>query len=268
MRGLFSTNFSRFLTLFTYIRYSFTTTMSLSEECNQRPFTICIEGNIGSGKTTFLKHFKVFKDIAVLQEPVELWRNVSGTNLLDLMYSDSERWACLFQSYVQLTMLQLHMLETNEPIKVMERSVYSARCFIENMKRTGLLHTAEYTLLDDWYTWCIDDAHTKADLIVYLRTTPDVVYERMRSRNRKEESNVSFEYIKQMHSIHEEWLCDGTLFNTPTQVIIVDANQDLEKMIVEFKKISRIIFNSYVEERTKAIGYESTPVEDTTFENL
>lgn len=48
----------------------------------KHPFTVCVEGNIGSGKTTFLSHFKKFENITVLEEPVELWRNVSGTNLL------------------------------------------------------------------------------------------------------------------------------------------------------------------------------------------
>lgn len=48
----------------------------------KRPFTVCVEGNIGSGKTTFLSHFKKFDNITVLEEPVELWRDVSGTNLL------------------------------------------------------------------------------------------------------------------------------------------------------------------------------------------
>lgn len=48
----------------------------------RRPFTVCVEGNIGSGKTTFLSHFKKFDNVTVLEEPVELWRDVSGTNLL------------------------------------------------------------------------------------------------------------------------------------------------------------------------------------------
>lgn len=46
------------------------------------PFTICIEGNIGSGKTTFLNHFQNFNNATILQEPVDLWRNVAGVNLL------------------------------------------------------------------------------------------------------------------------------------------------------------------------------------------
>lgn len=41
---------------------------------------------------------------------------------------------------------------------------------------------------------------------VYLRTTPDVVYERIRKRARSEETCVPFEYIKQLHELHEDWL--------------------------------------------------------------
>jgi septin family protein len=46
-----------------------------------RPFTIFVEGNIGSGKTTFMNYF-ANADVHILSEPVEMWRNVEGHNLL------------------------------------------------------------------------------------------------------------------------------------------------------------------------------------------
>jgi len=50
---------------------------------DSRPFTVFIEGNIGSGKTTFLNHFRKFQnDICLLTEPVEKWQNLHGLNLL------------------------------------------------------------------------------------------------------------------------------------------------------------------------------------------
>lgn len=49
---------------------------------NSKPFTVLVEGNIGSGKTTFLEHFQQFEDITLLTEPVEEWRNLRGWNLL------------------------------------------------------------------------------------------------------------------------------------------------------------------------------------------
>lgn len=43
------------------------------------------------------------------------------------MYKEPERWAMPFQTYVTLTMLQTHTLQTKKPVKLMERSLFSAR---------------------------------------------------------------------------------------------------------------------------------------------
>ena len=76
---------------------------------NSRPFTVVVEGNIGSGKTTFLQHFNKFnEDVEILAEPVDKWRNANGHNLLQMMYQDPHRWSLAFQTYVQLTMVQNH----------------------------------------------------------------------------------------------------------------------------------------------------------------
>lgn len=45
--------------------------------------------------------------------------------------------------------------------------------------------------------------------LVYLRTTPEVVYERMKARGRSEETSVSLDYLKQLHDLHEDWLVHG-----------------------------------------------------------
>ena len=58
-----------------------------------RPFTVVVEGNIGSGKSTFLSHFssKQPEDqggedglVDILAEPVNKWRDVDGHNLLEV----------------------------------------------------------------------------------------------------------------------------------------------------------------------------------------
>lgn len=81
------------------------------------------------------------------------------------MYRDPSRYAFLFQSYVQLTMLQLHTCKIPSPYKIMERSVYSTMCFIENLKRRNVLHKSEVTVLEDWYDWCLKNANIETDLI-------------------------------------------------------------------------------------------------------
>jgi len=95
-----------------------------------------VEGNIGSGKSTFLQYFKKCKNVEVIPEPVHLWKDVQGHNTLDLMYKDSHRWSLTFQSYVQLTMLKIHQQWVKAPVKLIERSIYSAKyCFVENLHK-------------------------------------------------------------------------------------------------------------------------------------
>lgn len=56
--------------------------MASPQKLYTNPITIYIEGNIGSGKTTFLNHFQKIKDATILEEPVSLWQNIAGVNLL------------------------------------------------------------------------------------------------------------------------------------------------------------------------------------------
>ncbi|XP_032666097.1 deoxynucleoside kinase-like [Odontomachus brunneus] len=210
--------------------------MTSLQKLYKNPFTICIEGNIGSGKTTFLQQFQEFNRATILPEPVNLWRNVGGVNLLDLLYKNSERYSFLFQSYAQVTRLELHTMSTLTPYKVMERSIFSTRCFLENMKLTNTISNMEATILENWYNWSVENANIKVDLMVYLRTTPEVVYQRMQARARKEEESVPLEYLRQIHEIHEGWLYKRTLFSLPAPVMIIDGDKSLEEMVPQFEK--------------------------------
>lgn len=49
---------------------------------SKKPFTVFVEGNIGSGKTTFLDYFNKSEDITAYAEPVNKWRDIQGHNLL------------------------------------------------------------------------------------------------------------------------------------------------------------------------------------------
>ena len=45
-----------------------------------------------------------------------------------------------------------------------------------------------------------------------IRTTPEVAYERILARHRNEEVKIPFEYIRQLHELHEQWLISRTKF--------------------------------------------------------
>ena len=76
-------------------------------------------------------------------------------------------------------MLENHLLATSKPVKLIERSIYSARyCFVENMYRTGKLQGSEFAVLDEWFKFATNKENSldlKVDLIIYLKTTPEKV---------------------------------------------------------------------------------------------
>ncbi|XP_056635448.1 deoxynucleoside kinase-like [Diorhabda sublineata] len=209
-----------------------------------RPFTVAVEGNVGSGKTTFLEHFNKNDNVAVFAEPIDMWRNCDGYNLLELMYNDPKKWSFTFQSYVQLTMLRQHQKKIKEPVKLMERSLYSARyCFVEKMSRDNLMPGASVAVIDEWFKYITTLDHTKVDLFVYLRTSPEVAYERILKRNRSEEKTVAYQYIKSLHDIHEDWLYHKTLHKCTAPVIVLNADLDRSVIEEEYEKFEPHILN-------------------------
>ena len=86
------------------------------EKCSAPPgITLCVEGNIGAGKSTYLDMVmegsksdcsRVHEMVEVVPEPVEMWQNVNGGNLLELFYENPKRYAFTFQQYVFVTRMQ------------------------------------------------------------------------------------------------------------------------------------------------------------------
>ena len=79
------------------------------------------------------------------------------------------------------------------------------------------------------------------DKIVYLRTNPEVLYERIKKRNRREECTIPFSYLKSLHDLHEEWLVHQTKIKAQAPVTIIDANGDLEDLYEEYKNCQQEI---------------------------
>ncbi|XP_039277518.1 deoxynucleoside kinase [Nilaparvata lugens] len=229
-------------------RSTFQQTMDNMESTNKavlsdEQFTIFVEGNIGSGKTSFLNQF--FGNEAVIcTEPMDLWRNLRGHNVLELMYDNPGRWSFTFQSLVQKTMLDLHLRASKNSIKLMERSIYSARyCFVEHLHKQGLMSAPEYAVLDEWFKWIITKCKINGNLLVYLRTEPEVVHQRIIARNRKEESGLALSYLQCLHDLHEDWLINRSSFSCPVPVVVLDANKPIPDVVEQFKQLQPDLVN-------------------------
>ena len=200
------------------------------------PPTISVEGNIGAGKSTFIDFMQELEDIEVAKEPLHEWQNVGGQNLLNRMYKFPKENTFLFQVLALLTILRNHLRHQFYGTKprVVERFMGS-RCFIKNAHKNGNLTDAENMVLSDWRTFLEDCPlmNMQADLIIYLRTSPEKAYQRIKKRNREEELNIPFEYIQQLHNYHDEWLMDHTSANH--KVIVIDADLDLPELVSAYE---------------------------------
>ncbi|XP_043754600.1 thymidine kinase 2, mitochondrial isoform X5 [Cervus elaphus] len=229
------------------------------ENEKEKKSVICVEGNIASGKTTCLEFFSNSTDIEVLTEPVPKWRNVRGHNPLGLMYQDACRWGLTLQTYVQLTMLDQHTRPQTLPVRLMERSIHSARyVFVENLYRRydsllvtkwlwqnrashllatgGKMPEVDYVVLSEWFDWIVKNIDVSIDLIVYLRTTPETCYQRLKMRCREEEKVIPLEYLDAIHHLYEEWLIKGSLFPVAAPVLVIEADHNMQKMLELFEQ--------------------------------
>lgn len=191
--------------------------------------TIAIEGNIGIGKTTFMRKLKAITKAHVtsIREPLEQWSRNNHINLLAKMYSNPRKWAFIFQSVVLANLLQNHVYTAKN--KIMERSLSGAlQVFLRAHHDNGTLKHSESIALQHWCEIATELHPTVPDLIIYIRAPPRVALSRIRIRGRKEEKSIKMKYVAQLHSLYDEWLLKR---NIETKVIVLSANQTSEDML-------------------------------------
>lgn len=102
----------------------------------KKRITLCVEGNISVGKTTFLQRIAnetlELRDLVeIVPEPIDKWQNVGKDhfNILDAFYAEPERYAYTFQNYVFVTRVMQERESSGgiKPLRLMERSVFSDR---------------------------------------------------------------------------------------------------------------------------------------------
>lgn len=195
-----------------------------------------IEGNIGAGKSTFLRLIQEQLPVQVVYEPLDQWQQVTADqNLLDHFYKDTKRWAYTFQSYAFITRIiqqQKKALETFYPTQLLERSIYSDRyCFAKNCFEMGTMSPLEWALYQQWFDWLAAQCSIQPQGFIYLRTNPEVCFTRLKKRARTEEEVIPLSYLQSLHKKHEEWLVERAMQEAYVQevpILVLEADQEFE----------------------------------------
>jgi len=206
------------------------------------PVRISIEGNIATGKSTFIKILEdasIDEDWEITPEPVSQWTQIDGEqkaggNLLELFYNDPKRWSYTFQSYALLSRMRLQ----REPFgadcqaRLSERSIHSDRyIFARNCFETGLMTETEWAIYQEWSSYLLNSlGELKLDGFIYLRADPKICSSRMAKRGRPEEQGVTIDYLNQLHEKHEAWLHrrEFSNENIMSDIPILEIDCDIE----------------------------------------
>lgn len=194
-----------------------------------------IEGNIGAGKSTFLKIIEQYiPEVAVLFEPVNRWdQHEAGMSLLRGFYTNPTRWAYTLETYAMVCRIRDHLkdLDDVKKISVMERSIFSGYyCFAKNSYMSGFMSEIEWSVYQQWFSFLITHKIPMPKGFIYLRTAPEVAHERIIKRSRSSEDTISLDYLKDLHERHEEFLMkrDVTPELAQVPVLVLDAHVNFE----------------------------------------
>ncbi len=178
------------------------------------PRIFTIEGNIGSGKSTFVQKLGEQTDgetIIFLQEPVKTWQGIQDTNgvsILQKFYEDQERYGFTFQmmAYISRLALLKETVEKNPHANIItERSLFTDRyVFAQMLYDSGKIQDIEYTIYLKWFDTFVREYPIYG--VIYLRTSPEICFQRVEKRARSGESTVSLEYLTMCNNYHEKWL--------------------------------------------------------------
>lgn len=184
---------------------------------------ISIEGNIGSGKSTLVETLRLRlpeTEFHFLAEPVDSWASIvdeHGVDIISRFYEDQDKYAFPFQMMAYISRLAiLKDAVTAHPDKVIitERSVLTDReVFAKMMYHEKKIDEISYRIYLKWFDHFLDDIpETK---MVYVRTSPEVCFDRVHSRCRTGEEGLSMEYLRTCGSYHDEWLDSCDVLNIP-----------------------------------------------------
>ncbi len=189
---------------------------------------ISIEGGISSGKSTLLLRLQEETRLPVFLEPIASW------TMLENFYKEPSRWGFTFNLEVLLSMSKWR---ENSYDSLYERSPNSCRHIFTQLQFENGDMTAEELLLFDKvfrnFTW-------DQDVIIYIRTDPEVCYNRMHIRNRECEEKVSLKYLQDLHEKHEHMMEYITQVKPEIRIFVVNGNKDADSV---YESVHHILVN-------------------------
>jgi deoxyguanosine kinase len=198
------------------------------------PHYICIEGNIGSGKTSLAKVLAPHLGGYYLAEQFEEFR------LLPLFYKEPSRYAFSLEFSFLLNRFE-HIcacFEARYQRVVSDYSIYKSLCFAKVN-----LTPEEFQLFEKQFQAILQKIPIP-DCIIHLNTTSNLLLQNITKRSRSFESAISEAYLNQV-AINYDKTFSGLTHIPQLHINIETYHPDLEKEHV--KTIGRFLSENFAE---------------------
>jgi deoxyadenosine/deoxycytidine kinase len=199
------------------------------------PLIISIEGNIGTGKSTFIdkvqdyfEHIKSNTKVGFIPEPVNVWNSVTdneGVTILEKYYEDQHKYAFPFQmmAYISRLAVMREALTHDYDVIIMERSMFTDfEVFAKMLYDDKKIEAIEYNIYKKWFDEFVGDF--PEILHIYIQADPTVSSGRVIKRGRQGE-NIPLSYLEKCHEYHEKWLLDGD----DQPILLFDGNKEMDE---------------------------------------
>ncbi len=230
-----------------------------ARKMSHKPLLISIEGDIGSGKSTLLRELREkYPEYHFIDEPLSTWtalKNDEGESLLHVFYKDIRRYAYTFQNCAILSRAQNIRRAVAEwqrscesdPTKAANNVFITERCletdknvFAQMLRDDRKMDLLEWDLYNRWYEML--DGVANVDGLIYVDTSPEVCFERIKCRGRDGEEEIPLDYLRQLDRYHARWI-EGTeqpvlLFNNSDGSKPMTSAEDVAGFIASLQKKS------------------------------
>lgn len=175
---------------------------------------LVIEGNIGTGKTTFCQKMAYEYNVSLILE------QFNDNPFLPFFYKDPERFAFTVELFF-MTERYKQMQKSMQTLDMFHDFYLSDYAFVKTLLFARKnLEEEEFKLFQMLYGIMANN-FPKPDLLVYFHRDVDILMENIKKRGREIEVDIKPEYLKKVQDSYFEYFRDITSF----PVLIIDLKE-------------------------------------------
>lgn len=199
---------------------------------NVLPFFICIEGNIGSGKTTLAKALAKKLDANFLPESFD------NNQLLPLFYAQPKKYAFLLEYSFLLSRFEQLQIKTlsEEKITVSDYSFYKSLWFAK-----ANLRPHDFSVFKKQFFNLLEQVK-QPDIVIHLKTPVSNLQKNISRRGRPYEQGIQENYLKKITTHYKAGMKELGSQNI-LHIEIDTYSSDLEKKLL--KRIENYLKESF-----------------------